>query len=119
MQSQLPRQTNHGEHIPAKFKYCRHDEDDGFPMLFTLVHLIITFTWPGPRGVAGYTEAHACAWHVCQPVLSGTPVHRLLSIHSPASQGKLLVPSRGLNLMNPRGSDHLPVLGDWYRPDRL
>jgi hypothetical protein len=22
------------------------------------------------RGVAGYTEAHACAWHICQPALS-------------------------------------------------
>jgi hypothetical protein len=31
---------------------------------------IITFTWSGPRGVAGYTEVHACAWHSCQPVLS-------------------------------------------------
>jgi hypothetical protein len=28
--------------------------------------IIIPFTWSGPRGVAGYTEAHACAWHVCQ-----------------------------------------------------
>jgi hypothetical protein len=32
--------------------------------------IIITFTWSGPRGVAGYTEAHACAWHVCQLSLS-------------------------------------------------
>jgi hypothetical protein len=32
--------------------------------------LIITFTWSGPRVVAGYTEAHACAWHVCQLSLS-------------------------------------------------
>jgi hypothetical protein len=28
--------------------------------------VIITFTWSGPRGVAGYTEAHACAWN-CMP----------------------------------------------------
>jgi hypothetical protein len=32
--------------------------------------IIITFTWSGPRGVAGYTEAHACAWRVCQLSLS-------------------------------------------------
>jgi hypothetical protein len=32
--------------------------------------IIITFTWSGPRWVAGYTEAHACAWHVCQLSLS-------------------------------------------------
>jgi hypothetical protein len=32
--------------------------------------LIITWTWSGPRWVAGYTEAHACAWHVCQLSLS-------------------------------------------------
>jgi hypothetical protein len=32
--------------------------------------IIITFTWSRPRGVAGYTEAHACAWHVCQLSLS-------------------------------------------------
>jgi hypothetical protein len=30
----------------------------------------MTFTWSGPRGVAGYTEAQACAWHVRQPVVS-------------------------------------------------
>jgi hypothetical protein len=28
------------------------------------------FTWSDPREVAGNTEAHACAWHVCQPVFS-------------------------------------------------
>jgi hypothetical protein len=32
--------------------------------------IIITLLWSGARGVAGYTEAHACTWHVCQPVLS-------------------------------------------------
>jgi hypothetical protein len=31
---------------------------------------MIRLTWPGPRGVAGYTEVHACAWQPCQPVLS-------------------------------------------------
>jgi hypothetical protein len=33
--------------------------------------IIMTFAWSGPRVVAGYTEARACAWHVCQLVLSG------------------------------------------------
>jgi hypothetical protein len=27
---------------------------------------MMTFKWSGPRGVAGYTEALACARHVCQ-----------------------------------------------------
>jgi hypothetical protein len=31
-----------------------------------------TFSWSGPRGVAGCIEAHACAWHANQPVLSSS-----------------------------------------------
>jgi hypothetical protein len=29
-----------------------------------------TFTWSGSRGVAGYTEAQACAWYVSFPTSS-------------------------------------------------
>jgi hypothetical protein len=32
--------------------------------------IIIAFAWSCPRGVAGYTEANACAWSVCQLSLS-------------------------------------------------
>jgi hypothetical protein len=44
--------------------------------------IVITFTWSGPRGVAGYTEAHACAWHVCQLSLSDPELPAVWHPHS-------------------------------------
>jgi hypothetical protein len=39
---------------------------------FVLVHFpaavkLNSFTWSGPRGMAGYTGAYACAWHESGP----------------------------------------------------
>jgi hypothetical protein len=48
----------------------RRRSQPGSKSLDPFGYLIITVTWSGPRGVAGYTEAQACAWYVCQPVLS-------------------------------------------------
>jgi hypothetical protein len=39
-------------------------------VVIAIIAIIITFTWSGPRGVAGYTEAHSCAWPVFQLSLS-------------------------------------------------
>jgi hypothetical protein len=41
--------------------------------------LIITFTWSRPRGVAGYIEAHVCAWQSCQSVLSDPSIHAFIA----------------------------------------
>jgi hypothetical protein len=51
-------------------RYARLSGEANHPSGARPSKIIITFTWSGPRGVAGHTEAHACAWHVCQLSLS-------------------------------------------------
>jgi hypothetical protein len=61
------------EPTPKSMNHCEHKGADAGlqPKVKRLeVVRIITFPWSGSRGLAGYTEAHASAWHVCGPVLS-------------------------------------------------
>jgi arginyl-tRNA synthetase len=39
----------------------------GFDVQTAVDLMFHSFAWSGPRGVAGYTEAHACAWHEAGP----------------------------------------------------
>jgi hypothetical protein len=65
----------HMSQLPARHEDLQGVEDPRGPVGMTATRKRgpdnnNTYTWSGPRGVVGYTEAHACAWPVCQLSLS-------------------------------------------------
>jgi hypothetical protein len=72
---------------------------------------IITFTWSGPRGVAGYTEANPCARHVCQPVLSDPQPHAKVPVFPKYSNHVGTI--RGSFETIPAGPDRVSAIETW------